>query len=63
MVDPIELRIEREMSKVDEAGTYPCVVCGKRTPLETMGPLDETPDSPLICEGCEPIFEDELEIF
>lgn len=53
--DPLELlerRIEREMDKVDAEGTYPCARCKQRTPLETMGPVNGSPDSPLICGKC-----------
>ena len=61
MLDPIELlelRIEREMGKVDSDGRYPCTNCGHPTLLETMGPLNNSPDSPLICEACEKVLWD-----
>lgn len=51
-IEQLESRIEREMNKVDAEGTYPCAQCGKRSPLETMGPVNGSPDSPLICGPC-----------
>lgn len=56
--DPVELmesRMEREMDKVDAAGTYPCVHCGRRYDLNTMQPVGAAPDAPAECgrDDCE----------
>lgn len=59
MYDPIELlemRIDREMEKVDSNGSYPCANCGTREPLETMAPLNSSPSAPLICGACEVLY-------
>lgn len=60
-VDALERRIDREMAKVDSDGNYPCTLCGKRTPLETMGPLNDDTSAPLICESCEKVYTDDWE--
>ena len=55
--DPIELmedRIDAQTGLVDADGTYPCVECGERKPLETTDWVCMSPmgDGPLMCPGC-----------
>jgi hypothetical protein len=50
--DPVELmeaRMDREIARVDAAGTYPCVYCGRRFDLETMHPISADPSAPGEC--------------
>lgn len=57
--DPIELMeaaIERQCDLVDAAGTYPCIICGRRFPVENMEPISAHPAASLACgrADCKP---------
>lgn len=47
--------MEREIDKVDAAGTYPCVHCGRRYDLDAMQAVSAAPDAPAECgrDDCE----------
>lgn len=64
--DPVELmeaRMGREIDKVDAAGTYPCVHCGRRYDLDAMQAVSAAPDAALECgrDDCEPYRERRIE--
>jgi len=60
--DPIELmesKIDRQIDLIDKNNTYPCVVCGRRFPVEDMEPISSHPASSLECgkPDCESLEE------
>jgi hypothetical protein len=64
--DPVELmesRMDREMAKVDDANTYPCIHCERRFVIDTMQQVSADPGSPLECgrDDCEPYRERQIE--
>lgn len=52
--------MEREMAKVDDANTYPCVHCERRFDIDAMHPVSDAPDAPLECgrDDCERRIEE-----